>query len=506
MELWNKIYHPFSKQYISLKSNLGKRLLSKYIQSGGGVCKLCGSPNTNKATCPLNAKSKNKLPHKHPKAVVKKPKRRIIKRKNKTKKIIKRKNTFSIKNCNPPNTWDTGSQTWKPKSTKKLTTSPKPLDKVVTSNILKTKKRKIIRKKKFRKSTSNTGRPIKPFLQKLKHLIHKHQINLEKDSAASFKGRVYGKAITILSNYPHENIISKAHIENFLKKNGFRNPVRIIDKSNEYIDTGTVAVADQVLREPALVSAINLTKIYGVGSKKAQSLFNDYGIHTISQLQQQLAIHPKILNTKQKMGLEYYDDLQLRIPRKEMKAYNKELAKISRKISPDLVFSVAGSFRRGLSTSGDIDVLITSSNPSVSPEVLRKQFISYLEEKGIMRGVLANGKIKFMGIVKLENKGFASARHIDIIHTPIKEYPFALLYFTGSGGFNVAMRGTALKLGYTLNEKYIYNKNTKKPVDSSVILGKIGKPSFETERDIMEFLDMKYISPTKRNKITINKL
>ena len=53
---------------------------------------------------------------------------------------------------------------------------------------------------------------------------------------------------------------------------------------------------------------------------------------------------------------------------------------------------------------------------------------------------------------------------------------------------------------------WIYNKKTKKPVSSSVILGKIGKSSFETERDIMEFLDMKYVSPKKRNTITINKI
>jgi len=500
MDLWNKIYHPTLRRYVTLSSELGRNILSNYIQNGGGICSICGSPNTNKATCPLNTKSKNILPDKHPKATVQKSTKRKIKRKIKRKKTVK--NPISITDCESPNIWNSKIGLWELKQKSKKT----PESKIPEEIIVKPKKRKIKRKKRIKKVISNTGRPIKPFLLKLKYLIHKHQINLEKDPAASFKGRVYGKAITILSNYPHENIISKKHIETFLKANGFKNPAKIIVKSNEYIDTGTVGVADRILTIPALVSAINLTKIYGVGSKKAQSLFNDYGIHTLSQLQEEVILHPKILNAKQKIGLEYYEDLQLRIPRDEMIAYNKVLTKISKKISPYLVFSVAGSFRRGLSNSGDIDVLITSSNPSVSPSSLRKQFIEALEKKGIIRAVLANGKIKFMGITKLEDKGFSTARHIDIIDTPLKEYPFALFYFTGSGGFNVATRGTALKLGYTLNEKYIYNKKTKKPVSSSVILGKIGKNSFETERDIMEFLDMKYVSPQKRNTITISKI
>ena len=484
MDLWNKIYHPSLRRYVTLSSEPGRNILSKYIQNGGGICSLCGSPNTNKATCPLNTKSKNILPDKHPKAIVRKSTKRKIKRKIKRKKTVK--NPISITDCESPNIWNSKTGIWELKQ--------------------KPKKRKIKHKKGIKKVISNTGRPIKPFLLKLKYLIHKHRINLEKDPAASFKGKVYGKAITILSNYPHENIISKTHIETFLKANGFKNPSKIIVKSNEYIDTGTVGVADRILTIPALVSAINLTKIYGVGSKKAQSLFNDYGIHTLSQLQEEVILHPKILNAKQKIGLEYYEDLQLRIPRDEMIAYNKVLTKISKKISPYLVFSVAGSFRRGLPNSGDIDVLITSSDPSISPSSLRKQFIEALEKKGIIRAVLANGKIKFMGITKLEDKGFSTARHIDIIDTPLKEYPFALFYFTGSGGFNVATRGAALKLGYTLNEKYIYNKKTQKPVSSSVILGKIGKNSFETERDIMGFLDMKYVSPKKRNTITISKI
>ena len=36
-------------------------------------------------------------------------------------------------------------------------------------------------------------------------------------------------------------------------------------------------------------------------------------------------------------------------------------------------------------------------------------------------------------------------RRIDIMYTKPEEYPFAILYFTGSGDFNVKMREYALE-------------------------------------------------------------
>ena len=37
-----------------------------------------------------------------------------------------------------------------------------------------------------------------------------------------------------------------------------------------------------------------------------------------------------------------------------------------------------------------------------------------------------------------------------MIYTKKENYPFALLYFTGSGQFNVEMRNHAISLGYYL--------------------------------------------------------
>ena len=97
-------------------------------------------------------------------------------------------------------------------------------------------------------------------------------------------------------------------------------------------------------------------------------------------------------------------------------------------------------------------------------------------------------------------------RHMDIIDTDIDNYPFAQLYFTGSGGFNADMRAYALKQGYSLNEYCLSNKDTKVCISSDEISAKIGKPNFTDEKDIFDFLGMKYVVPEKRNVTTISKL
>ena len=106
-----------------------------------------------------------------------------------------------------------------------------------------------------------------------------------------------------------------------------------------------------------------------------------------------------------------------------------------------------------------------------------------------------------MGITKLEKYGYHKARHIDIMDTDIFTFPFAQLYFTGSGEFNSNMRSNALRLGYSLNEYCLSDKKTKKPIDSSIIINKIGKSNFTNEKDIFDFLDMEYIIPEKRELV-----
>ena len=72
--------------------------------------------------------------------------------------------------------------------------------------------------------------------------------------------------------------------------------------------------------------------------------------------------------------------------------------------------------------------------------------------------------------------------------TPDNEYAYALLYFTGSDKFNVAFRQYATNKGYTLNEHTLTPLRSDLPVP----------PYMENEKDIFNFLGLRYIEPSRR--------
>ena len=96
---------------------------------------------------------------------------------------------------------------------------------------------------------------------------------------------------------------------------------------------------------------------------------------------------------------------------------------------------------------------------------------------------LSRGPKKFMGICKL---GDSIGRRIDIMYTKPPEYPFAILYFTGSMEFNVKMRGELLEKGLSLNEYGIKSD------------GKSVKHGCKTERDVFQYLGYDYVEPENR--------
>ena len=74
------------------------------------------------------------------------------------------------------------------------------------------------------------------------------------------------------------------------------------------------------------------------------------------------------------------------------------------------------------------------------------------------------------------------------MYTKPEEYPFAILYFTGSGEFNQMMRKMVNDKGYTMNEYSIKHSDTGKKVDHV----------FTEEKDIFKFLEMGYVEPWQR--------
>ena len=316
------------------------------------------------------------------------------------------------------------------------------------------------------------------------------------EKAATFKAREYSDTIKALTEFDG-NINTLSDAETILINYGKKNPTKTLKKIDEIIQTGKLTQVELAKKNPLIIAVNNLTKIYGIGYKKAKDLYNTHSILTINDLRNKFSIDYSILHGKQQLGLKYFDDLAIKIPRSEIEIYEQELLKYANHIDPNIKLSINGSYRRGQESSGDIDVLITSIK---DVSALRLKFIEFLIHKNIIVDTLANGAKKFMGIIKLPP--FTTYRHIDIIESTQESFPFGILYFTGSGGFNAKMRLEALHLGYSLNEYGFTHKTTKKPINKEDIIAKIGKDHFTTEEDIFQFLNMAYILP--KDRININ--
>ena len=257
----------------------------------------------------------------------------------------------------------------------------------------------------------------------------------------------------------------------------------ILAKMAEYNETGTLRVFEREKENPEMW----LTDIYGIGPKKAQELVKQ-GIKTIEQLREQ---QDKLLNDIQRVGLKYYEDILKRIPRNEIEQFDKEFAS-SFNVATERAgeddsskYEIVGSYRRGAKTSGDIDVIITSKNANVFTE-----FVDDLKRKNVIIEVLSRGKTKCLVIAKLP--GVEHARRVDFMYTSPEEFPFAILYFTGSKAFNTVMRGYALRLGLSLNEHGIYTK--EKGEEKGEKIDKI----FVDEESIFSSLYLKFKSPEQR--------
>jgi len=249
----------------------------------------------------------------------------------------------------------------------------------------------------------------------------------------------------------------------------------ILKKIKEYLDSGKLELIEREENKPEVI----LTNVYGIGPQKAKELVN-LNITNIKDLREQ---QDKVLNEVQKKGLKYYEDILKRIPRTEIDAYNKVFEKSFKKIADnDAHFEIVGSYRRGLPSSGDIDVIITSCYPII----FEKMLDSLIEQKIIVE-VLSRGKHKCLVVSKIPSSD--TYRRVDFLFSTPPEYPFSILYFTGSKGFNTVMRGRALKQGYSLNEHGLSYIDKK---------GELVPNIFPDEKSIFDFLKMQYKSPTER--------
>jgi len=334
-------------------------------------------------------------------------------------------------------------------------------------SVKKLKEISVLDSKETMPSTSSQKRLNEDFIKVLSELS-----GLMMRKGEPFRARAYQKAEEAIIRFP-DDIYDVKQVKGIpaIGKT-------ILTKFEEFVETGTIAALEKERNDPAN----KLAEIFGIGPKKAKELVES-GITTVEQLRENL----KLLNDKQKIGLKYYDDILKRIPRNEIVEFSKLFTEIFDKVAPpESNFEIVGSYRRGASNSGDIDIIITNQNNN--KETFDLLLDALIKDKIVVE-VLSRGKTKSLTLVQIKKD--APIRRVDFLYTPPNEYAFALQYFTGSKLFNTVVRQRALDLGYTLNEHGLsyFSKGVK---------GNLVDKQFPTEESILNFLGLAYVKPENR--------
>ena len=317
----------------------------------------------------------------------------------------------------------------------------------------------------------------KIFVNDLKKSIIKHLLFIKQYEAENknvFKAKAYQKVLIQLyaCNEPiktYDDFIANIHAGE-----------RINKKIKELIDTGEIKYEEENIKKDDNYNLKQeLAKVYGIGQAKIKTLIKE-GITSVDDLKK----NQHLLNTNQKIGLLYFDDLNKRIPLDEYLLHKSIIEKDIKKMK--IIYDFVGSYRRGSNSMGDIDLLIMKND-----KINLIDYINKLKSIGYVKEILSLGNSKFTGIVNVDNTKYPF-RQIDILISPPKEYYFSLIYFTGSASFNIGLRNYVKKeYGYTLSEHGIK--------DSNVII-----PKIKNEKDIFDFFKIKYVEPNKRKLFIFN--
>lgn len=280
------------------------------------------------------------------------------------------------------------------------------------------------------------------------------------------------------------------------------------------------------------------TGIFGVGAKTADRWLRE----GIQDLQQLVNSKPE-LNRAQQAGLEHYDDLHQPVTKAEADKIHGIVKRTLLHVLPGSEMTLTGGFRRGKTTGHDVDFLIT--HPDEGKEVgLMPKVVSSLTAQGVLLyekttrnsylenedgpAQPASNMDRFercFCIFKLENDSTNFEPHaqysdqktpesnsnqaefeatemsttqtlpkkwravrVDLVVSPISQFPFALLGWTGSKLFERELRRWAGHVkSMSLSSHALYDNIQCKYLRAT------------SEEEIFAHLGLEFIPPSERN-------
>ena len=249
-------------------------------------------------------------------------------------------------------------------------------------------------------------------------------------------------------------------------------------KIDEILERGKLEILEMVSVEEkeARKVIVNFKRIWGVGENTAEDWYK-MGYRKLEDLPLLL------LNTQQRLGLIHLKDLEKTTSRMDAKEIGAIInSDVQHLVKGTYEAVIVGSYRRGKPTSKDVDILLHPVKAGVEePDIIRW----VIQERCPDVRVLSMGADRFTGLVRIRPND--PWRHLDIWASTYEEIPFALLAHTGPANTNIELRKVAIRKGWKLNEKGLFDAK-----------GKRVTTPIRKEADIYKTLGVKYVAPKDR--------
>ncbi|KAI1466642.1 uncharacterized protein F4812DRAFT_451609 [Daldinia caldariorum] len=318
----------------------------------------------------------------------------------------------------------------------------------------------------------------------------------------NFRIRAYRLAIATLRTQPKK--ICTAEEARALPHIG-----RIADKIEEIVNTNRLRQLEYALDDPQRRTIGLFLQIYGVGQIQAHKWLAQ-GFRTLDDLRNRAD-----LNANQKIGLEHFDDLNTRIPRREVEALAGCVRETAAAIDRHIELIVGGSYRRGAESSGDIDLIVTKKGTTSTSQLapFLNRLVDTLTREGFLTVALAahhsgvddvDGGSKWHGCCVLPKHAFPGPKseyrptwgRIDLLLAPQTELGAALIYFTGNDIFNRSIRLLAQKKGMRLNQRGLFGNVLRGQGNIKMNGGTLLEG--QDERGIFKILGVRWREPYER--------
>ncbi len=316
---------------------------------------------------------------------------------------------------------------------------------------------------------------------------------LEIDGAIIGRYRSYEKAAELIDSLPESVAALVRDPEKLTQLPGIGE--RMAEHLKEIVDTGEYRLRKKLLKKyPATL--LDLLNLQSLGPKKVALLWKTFHSATVADIEK-LAREGKLRDlpgfgekSEQNIlkAVEVFKKSSGRFHIHVAEAAALELVAHIEKAG-NAVESVtpAGSLRRGKETVGDLDLLVTLAEGHTSQKHVDALAAHILKFPGIDQ-TLAHGENKVS--FTLEN-----GMQVDVRLLEKENFGAALLYFTGSKEHNVALRGRANDMGYTLNEYALATLKGEKHFAGRTV-GR--STAAHTEEEIYAKLKLDFIPPELR--------